>query len=1050
MYRKRLKNVYELLEAGNNKKVIQEVDKLVSNSSLTSATTTVNLKKKQLQQLQQGVNESGPIIDEQTVLVIAKALKSLALLRTGRKQEADRLIDDLLDSNTTDENALSIVMQYCKETQQLSKIVFFYENAVNKCQNDVNLVNTNEHEEILSSLFYAHLRNRDFLKQQQVALKLFKQTNKMMFCFWNAASYIMMSKADNTNVSQQQKAMYLQLGEKILQKAYEDQKSEYSGEYLLYLSILEERNKFEEALKIVEAFNQDLNGSKLGLIDFKVKKKMLYLKHLKRWNDLRKLCELYLADETNANLDDWLTYLEYLDVVLELYKESTNKNEFVEDILAYFKLLIDRIEIKKLPTDDSNQSTKAQGPYLAQLEFLTRLVNLPDNSNNYIELFKQFFKSYINMFASKPGFYFDFIYFKKIILKLNLSEFILELLKQLHDANRPFKTIKSIYTCLSYWQMNRYFGKQKELNTEDSLKLAVEFEALYKEGLEFGKDMLPTSFQYADEFLIMAVHIRYDLYKKNPNNTNSILQMIINLKHGLVHSPANYQLKLLLLNLYSHLGAYDSLQATYDSMEIKNIQNYSTANLLLIHNIRLGALGSSYSTYTSMDHFFTSNLFDMANYLVYCFKYGTFLKAIEIYSFMNTIGKSLTLNLCLTNTMCISFLMHPIAPLDAADSAAGVESADPILAEFKTLQNKIDGHLKEIANVSGSFNSENGLLPDDDEKLKELLLDHNDKKVLYNWEPEEEDILANNQYQLVIDEQRRLLKLRNIMVRFADHFLKSWFNDNLDNNKFDLYKSKLIDFDFKPLITNEEEFDLQLKVYITKSNYFSRWSELNLDKLMICLVNLSSDLCQNEKFLDNQLITDHKELKTYKDLFKQSADLLRSRLDLIINDLNKNFKIEKISKLLECFTASLECLSFSILMFTACLTSQRMRPLWSEKMKKSKKKKGLYAQHVVSVDLIYEIFEILINLISFYSTQLKQVICPNISSQTQALFSSQESTIKLTGSSVSSVYLNDISQSYVKSFDELRSNFNHKLKYLSKFSGNSSIMSQIMENLKLN
>jgi hypothetical protein len=37
MYRKRLKNVYELLEAGNNKKVIQEVDKLVSNSSLTSA-----------------------------------------------------------------------------------------------------------------------------------------------------------------------------------------------------------------------------------------------------------------------------------------------------------------------------------------------------------------------------------------------------------------------------------------------------------------------------------------------------------------------------------------------------------------------------------------------------------------------------------------------------------------------------------------------------------------------------------------------------------------------------------------------------------------------------------------------------------------------------------------------------------------------------------------------------------------------------------------------------------------------------------------------------
>ena len=166
--------------------------------------------------------------------------------------------------------------------------------------------------------------------------------------------------------------------------------------------------------------------------------------------------------------------------------------------------------------------------------------------------------------------------------------------------------------------------------------------------------------------------------------------------------------------------------------------------------------------------------------------------------------------------------------------------------------------------------------------------------------------------------------------------------------------------------------------------------------------------------------------------------------------LQDNFKIEKVAKLLECLTASLECFSFSILMFTACLSSQRIRAMWTEKVKKSKKKKGPYAQHAVSIDLVYEIFEILINLMSFFSIQLKQVICPNISSQTQALFSSQQSTIKLGGSSGSTFYLNDINMSYVKSFDELKSNFNHKLKYLSKFAGNSSIMGQIMENLKLN
>jgi N-terminal acetyltransferase B complex non-catalytic subunit len=268
MYRKRLKTVYELLEAGNNKKVIQEVDKLVTN------TNVANKQKKQThQQLQ---SNDGPVYDEQSVMVIAKALKSLALVRTGRKPEGDRLIDELLNLNITDENALSIVMQYCKETQQLFKIVSFYENAVAKCQTDPNLLGTHEHEEMMSSLFNAHLRNKDFLKQQQVSLKLYKQTNKMMFCFWNAASYVMMAKQESTQITPQQRAMYMQLGEKILQKAYEDQKMEYNGEFLLYLSILEERNKYTEAFGIVDAFDEDLNGSKLGLTDIKIKKKIIY------------------------------------------------------------------------------------------------------------------------------------------------------------------------------------------------------------------------------------------------------------------------------------------------------------------------------------------------------------------------------------------------------------------------------------------------------------------------------------------------------------------------------------------------------------------------------------------------------------------------------------------------------------------------------------------------------------------------------------------------------------------------------------------------------
>ncbi len=33
-------------------------------------------------------------------------------------------------------------------------------------------------------------------KQQQVALKLYKMTNNISYCFWNAASYVMMAQKD--------------------------------------------------------------------------------------------------------------------------------------------------------------------------------------------------------------------------------------------------------------------------------------------------------------------------------------------------------------------------------------------------------------------------------------------------------------------------------------------------------------------------------------------------------------------------------------------------------------------------------------------------------------------------------------------------------------------------------------------------------------------------------------------------------------------------------------------------------------------------------------
>ena len=124
--------------------------------------------------------------------------------------------------------------------------------------------------------------------------------------------------------------MYAALAEKILAKALDEQKMEYNGEFLLYLHLLEESGKYAQALSVVEALDDELHVPKIGYVDFKAKKRMLYLKKLADWAKLRAVCERHLGAASDANLDDWLCFLDYLEAIdasllLELATEPRQK-----------------------------------------------------------------------------------------------------------------------------------------------------------------------------------------------------------------------------------------------------------------------------------------------------------------------------------------------------------------------------------------------------------------------------------------------------------------------------------------------------------------------------------------------------------------------------------------------------------------------------------------------------------------------------------------------------------------------------------------------------
>lgn len=1030
MSRKKLKNVYELLESGNNKKVILEVDKLISSIE-PGLTSGGGKNKRQPLPPPSASSDSGEIVDDRTILLIGKALKCLALVRTDKKDEADKLIDELLNLNTTDENALSIIMQYCKETQQLSKIVSFYENAAKNSSPSAS-----NHEEILTSLFYAYVRNRDFAKQQQVAIRLYKETNKIMYSYWNAMSYYLMNlyPASTANVD-----MYLQLAEKLLEKCFVEKKmTDMNGEYLLYLEILIRKKKFQHALNVLN----EADENRLGQVDFKLNKQLFLYKSLADWQKIRELCEQRFSTNDYANesntllLDNWTFYLQYIESLIEILKSDEQKShldKLVDETISRFDAI-------KSKLSEINQ--KAQAPYLAKIDLIGKLY-VSERREDYLNKLRTYLTDYLNAFSSKPGFFYDMVYFAELIEKHNLVDYVLDELKRLHDSNRPFKSIKSIYQCLSYWQLSRYFGKHAVLSVVELTKLVDELEKMYLEALEYGKDLPSTAYQYADEFILLSTYVRLDIIM-HESQVQGVFQLIVNVKTALTRSPSNHQLKLLLINLFSLVGAYDAIQITYESLEIKNIQNYSISYLITTQLVRLGSYTmQAQSVLNSIYQFFTSNIFDLANYLVNCFKYGSFLKLIEMVDFINTVRDSLAFNASVSSYMTVNAIT-----MNAAEST----SDDPIRNYIQQVNSKLTKSVKE--------QTVNSLkLLDVDSVCKSLstldILDHNDHTVLYNWECATRRNNIKLGYDSLVDEQKYLVKLRFSILNYMNIFLNGYFQVGQQQKISDLRSiivelGNTIESKFK-----STAFKLN-NIYTPRSDYLSRTVDLGLIKMLTQFVALSNDLT-DKNFLDKQLETNNATLDTYKqtmtDIGKQIRLGLTTLVDKFTNETSINALI--ISELLEGLSSCLEVSSYCIILLSASLTnpSTQMNQLWSERLKKSKKKKETYLKYVKAVDLLHELYEELCHLIgfilaAFFKEKLNQ---SNLNVKWETL------TAKLKNSSFhesndaapgSQNNLNDVFNSYVKSLEELKKLYVSKLKLLLKLGSITIDYNEFTESLK--
>lgn len=364
---RRVRPIYDLLDNGNNKKALQEAEK---------------------------------VLKKQPNLLCAKALKCLALLRLGKEAESLELLEMIKNEAPVDESTLQAVTVCYREVYQPQAICEVYEKASQKEPGN---------EEILNNLFFAYVRVGDYAKQKLTAMSLYKIKPKNQYYFWAFISTLLQSVDSVTDlirlctipserhntitfVPSDKAKSGIALVHRLMEKFVNDDKIESEQEVLTYILVLEMIGKHEEALNT-------LNGplsAKLEPLTVMNKKLDLSVR-LGLWDEVHAQLEDMLFEDP----DCWHCYLVYLDSVFELAKDKAFEPQNDESPYVKAKKFLDG-----LVDAQKGFIYKKRGPYLARLEYFRILTekNLPatDLLGELMPMMEQYYSEFGSKEACVP------------------------------------------------------------------------------------------------------------------------------------------------------------------------------------------------------------------------------------------------------------------------------------------------------------------------------------------------------------------------------------------------------------------------------------------------------------------------------------------------------------------------------------------------------------------------------------------------------------------------------------------------------------------------
>ncbi|CAG8802328.1 18140_t:CDS:10, partial [Dentiscutata erythropus] len=417
----------------------------------------------------------------------------------------------------------------------LYKIAVFIDDEIVKIYDNATRKNPNS-EELSNHWFMAMVRNSDFKGQQQVALKLHKNFKSNKYLFWAIMSLVLQAE----NAPANQSGIFLELAERMMDKAVKEGKLEQTEEILLYLIVLLAQNKFKAALYVLEG---DLGKKCKEDVEINRIRNDLFLKT----NNWIKAIEMSKKSLTESNPDDWNSYVTYLESYLHLLSESdknengsspasVNLGEAREFLYSLQKSVIESSDIKR-------------GPFLAELKLEKSIVEKLKDCKPAKEI-DTLIVDYFLRFGSKACCFEDLQPYLKEI-HIDSAKIIIEKFKATIDesGDDDKSKIQTIKKNVNIHKFERYLNLLVEYNEVESTQYVNKLWHSYKGSLQYGTKLLEAENQHGDDFMLLCSHVLIDLYKKF-GKSSYIFQAIFLLEAAMKKSNYNFQFKLLLIRLY--------------------------------------------------------------------------------------------------------------------------------------------------------------------------------------------------------------------------------------------------------------------------------------------------------------------------------------------------------------------------------------------------------------------------------------------------------------------------------------------------------------------